>query len=55
MARKAKIIDPKFNPKTQKYEKITEKAPKGQRRVGTGKNGKLYIYDDKGNIIGAQG
>lgn len=55
MARNLKKIDPKFNTKTQKYDKLEIKAPKGQRRMGMDKNGKIHIYDDKGNIIGSQG
>jgi hypothetical protein len=55
MAKKAKQVKTVFNEKTQKYEKISEKAPKGQRRVGVDQMGKIVVYDDRGNIVAYQG
>jgi hypothetical protein len=53
--KRAKPVVTKFNEKTGKYEKLSVKAPKGQRRVGVDQNNKLVIYDDRGNVIGVQG
>ncbi len=55
MAKKAKQVKTTFNQKTQRYDKISEKAPKGQRRMGVDQMGKVVIYDDKGNIVASQG
>ncbi len=51
MARKAKQLITKINDKTGKYEKLTVKAPKGQRRAGVNQDGKIILYDDKGTVI----
>lgn len=55
MAKKAKKIEVKFNQKKGSYDRISEKAPKGQRRMGQDQMGKVHLYDDKGNIIASQG
>ena len=51
MAKIVKHIITKFNNTTKKYEKLEVKAPKGQRRVGVDQNGRIIIYDDKGNVV----
>lgn len=55
MAKKAKRIEVKFNQEKGKYDRISEKAPKGKRRIGQDQTGKVHLYDDKGNIIASQG
>jgi len=52
--KKAKQVNVKFNNKTKKYE-TDLKAPKGKRVFGVDQNGKVLIYDDKGNVVAAQG
>lgn len=51
MSKKAQQITTKFNDKTKKYEKLPVKAPKGQRRAGVDQEGRIIIYDDRGNIV----
>jgi 3-mercaptopyruvate sulfurtransferase SseA len=51
MSKKAKQVKTTFNAKTQKYDRISEKAPKGQRRVGVDQEGRIIIYDDRGNVV----
>lgn len=51
MSKQVRQIITKFNKKLNKYEKLPFKAPKGQRRLGIDQEGKIVIYDDKGNIV----
>jgi len=55
MAKQAKQVHVVIDPKTGKPMKLTEKAPKGQRRLGVDQHGRAVLYDDKGNIIARQG
>ncbi len=51
MAKIAQHIITKFNNTTKKYEKLEVKAPKGQRRAGVNQDGKIILYDDRGNVV----
>lgn len=55
MSKQAKQVHVVIDPKTGKPMKLTEKAPKGQRRLGVDQHGRAVLYDDKGNIIAIQG
>ena len=51
MAKRAKQVVVNIDPKTGKPIKLTEKAPKGKRRVGVDQHGRIVIYDDRGNVV----
>lgn len=51
MYRKIRYVETHFNTKTNRFEKLDIKAPKGQRRIAINQDNQIIIYDDKGNIV----
>jgi hypothetical protein len=51
MHKKLQKINTNYNEKTQKFDKLDIKAPKGQRKVAINQYNQIVIYDDKGYVV----